>query len=63
MTLVLVALAGVLVVEGLVLALAPSRLEDLLRALCTIPKDMRRILGLAALACGVILLWVARGLM
>lgn len=63
MILVLVALAGVLVVEGLVLALAPSRLEDLLQALSALPKETRRLLGLAALAFGVILLWIARGLM
>lgn len=53
----------VLVIEGLVLALAPSRLEDLLQALSALPKETRRLLGLAALAFGVILLWIARGLM
>ncbi|PWR03507.1 DUF2065 domain-containing protein [Meridianimarinicoccus roseus] len=62
MTLLLVALAGVLVFEGLVLALAPSRLDDILRLLAAIPADQRRVIGLAALACGVILIWIARGI-
>jgi hypothetical protein len=62
MTLLLVALAGVLVFEGLVLALAPSRLDGILRLLAAIPADQRRVIGLAALACGVILIWIARGI-
>lgn len=57
----LVALAGVLVFEGLVLALAPSRVEDALRVLAALPVASRRTIGLAGLAGGVVLLWIATG--
>lgn len=60
MTFVLLAIGFVLVFEGLVLALAPSRLEDALRLLATLPVDRRRLIGLGALAAGVAVLWVAR---
>ncbi|EKE44388.1 hypothetical protein OCGS_1226 [Oceaniovalibus guishaninsula JLT2003] len=58
-TLVL-ALGMVLVAEGLVLALAPSRVEDLLDLLRTIPVEARRLMGLAALAIGAALVAAAR---
>ncbi|GFE65933.1 DUF2065 domain-containing protein [Litoreibacter roseus] len=54
------AIGLVLVVEGLVIALAPSRLEDLLRALAQIPPETRRMLGLAAITFGTILVWLAK---
>ncbi len=56
------ALGLVLVVEGLVLALAPSRLEELLAQLARMPRDRRRLAGLAAVAIGVGLVWLARRL-
>ncbi len=61
MTLLLVALAGALVFEGLVLALAPSRIEDALKLLAALPISSRRTIGLAGLAAGVILLSIATG--
>jgi uncharacterized protein YjeT (DUF2065 family) len=61
MTAVLVALGLVCVVEGLVLALAPGRIEDLMRALSELPVDTRRALGLAAMAAGVAMIWLAGG--
>lgn len=57
----LLGLGLVLVIEGLALALAPRRLEDVLRALTALRPDQRRGLGLAALACGVLLVWLAQG--
>ena len=60
MSFALLAIGLVLAVEGLVLALAPSRLEDALRVLTTLPVDRRRLIGLGALAAGVAVLWVAR---
>lgn len=57
----LIALGGVLVFEGLVLALAPSRIEDMLRLIAGLPVETRRVLGLGALACGVILIWLSKG--
>ncbi len=60
MATILLAIGLVLCVEGLVFALAPSRLEDLLEALRQIPVDTRRLIGLAALAIGVTLIWIAK---
>jgi uncharacterized protein YjeT (DUF2065 family) len=57
---VILAIGLVLVVEGLVFALAPSRLEDLVRVIAEIPVDRRRVMGLVALALGVGLIWLAR---
>lgn len=50
----------VLVVEGLVLALAPSRLEELLALFSQLPIETRRLIGLTALALGGTLVTVAR---
>lgn len=60
MTTVLLALGLVLAVEGLALALAPSRMEEVLRLLAEMPPERRRMFGLAALALGVVLLSLAR---
>jgi uncharacterized protein len=52
---------GLLVaVEGLVLALAPHRIEDALRLLAGLPVDTRRMIGLGALALGVLIVWLCR---
>jgi uncharacterized protein YjeT (DUF2065 family) len=48
------------VIEGLVLALAPLRFEDALKALAEISRDQRRILGVFIVAAGVGLVWVAK---
>ena len=45
-----------LVIEGLVFALAPSRLEDLLKLLQQIPIETRRLIGLGAMTLGAILI-------
>ena len=62
MTTLLLGLGLVLVIEGLVLALAPSRMEDLLAALAALGRDQRRVLGLMAVAAGVALVGLARWL-
>lgn len=61
MSQVVLALGLVLAVEGLVLALAPRRIEDALRLIASLAIDQRRAIGLAALALGVTLVWLARG--
>ena len=62
MTWILLALGLVLIVEGLVYALAPSLVEDLLEALRQMPPEARRLMGLLALVIGVVLVWVAKAL-
>jgi uncharacterized protein YjeT (DUF2065 family) len=58
---VVLALGLVLAVEGLVLALAPRRIEDALRLVAALRVDQRRLIGLGALAAGVGLVWLVRG--
>lgn len=60
--LLILAVGLVLSLEGLVLALAPSRIEDLLALIRAMPVETRRNLGLGALALGVALCWLAGGL-
>jgi uncharacterized protein YjeT (DUF2065 family) len=48
------------VIEGLVLALAPLRFEDLVATLNQMSPQARRMLGLLAVAIGVFLVWLAR---
>ena len=62
MTTLLLGLGLVLVIEGLVRALAPLRMEDMLRALAVLSRDQRRVIGLVALAVGVGLVMLSRGL-
>lgn len=61
MDLVLLGLGLVLVFEGLVFALAPSRLEELVKLIAEMPIETRRAIGLGAMAVGILLLWLARG--
>lgn len=56
----LTGLGLVAVIEGLVLALAPLRFEDMLEALRKLDVQTRRSLGLAAIAAGVFIVWIAR---
>ena len=55
MATILLGLGLVLVIEGLVFALAPSRMEDLLKALNAIPPETRRLIGFSAVAAGAVL--------
>ncbi len=59
MTLLLLGLGLVFVVEGLVLALAPLRIEVIMKFLLSLSKDQRRTLGLAAVALGTGLVLLA----
>lgn len=60
MNVIIQAIGLALVFEGLVFALAPSRLEDVLRVLAGMRPETRRLIGLGTLAVGVILIWVAK---
>ena len=56
----LTAIGLVAVIEGLVLVLAPSRFEDLVRALESMSHDKRRMLGLLFVAIGVATVWAVK---
>jgi uncharacterized protein len=56
------AIGLVLIVEGLVLALAPLRFEDVLRTLAGFSRDQKRLIGLIAVALGAVLVAVARAM-
>lgn len=60
--LILLAIGLVLSLEGLVLALAPSRIDELLELIRRMPVETRRNLGFGAVALGVALIWLATGL-
>lgn len=57
---IVTALGLVAVIEGLALALAPSRLDEVLALLARMPVETRRTLGLAAITLGVAIVWMAR---
>ncbi|MBV1868038.1 MAG: DUF2065 domain-containing protein [Marinosulfonomonas sp.] len=60
MATIILAVGLVLCIEGLVFALAPSRLEDVLDMLRKMSPESRRMAGLGALAVGVFLVWLAK---
>ncbi|MFD2174074.1 DUF2065 family protein [Rhodobacter lacus] len=53
MTSLFTALGLVLVIEGLALALAPRRIEEVLALIAALGPEGRRRIGLAAVAAGV----------
>ncbi|SMH34754.1 DUF2065 domain-containing protein [Maritimibacter sp. HL-12] len=52
----------VLVIEGLVFALAPSRLDEIVAIMAALSPEQRRLIGLVAVALGVGLVWLGRSL-
>jgi uncharacterized protein len=58
---ILTALGLVLAAEGVLYALAPGGLKRAMAAMQQVPEDTLRIGGVAALAIGVVLVWLARG--
>lgn len=61
MTTILTGLAMVLIIEGLVLALAPSYFEKMVAMLSEVAPDQRRVIGLVAVSVGVCTLWLLIG--
>ncbi|MBY6046447.1 DUF2065 domain-containing protein [Vannielia litorea] len=55
----LLALGAILMIEGLVIALAPQIYEDFLRWLVSLPVEARRTVGFLALTGGALLIWGA----
>ncbi len=62
MSLLLTGIGLVLVVEGLAWVLAPSRMEETLRLIAGLSPDQRRVMGLAAVALGALILATLRHL-
>ncbi|WP_108818196.1 DUF2065 domain-containing protein [Pseudovibrio sp. Alg231-02] len=58
----IVALGLVLVVEGVVYALAPSHLKEFMRKAQEIPDQSLRLGGVAAMGLGVLIVWLVRSL-
>lgn len=58
MTLVLLALGLVLAFEGLVLALLPGRLDEIVALIAGLSRERRRAIGLGMLVAGVAILWL-----
>jgi uncharacterized protein YjeT (DUF2065 family) len=59
---ILLAIGLVLIIEGLVYALAPSLVEDLLEALRNLSLEMRRTFGFLVMVLGVCFLLAARAM-
>jgi len=55
---VLMALGLVLVIEGLLYALVPSQLKAMMLSMQKLSDDQLRIGGVAAMAIGVVAVWV-----
>ncbi len=58
MSLFLLGIGMVFVIEGLVLALAPSFYDQVIEMLSKTPIEQRRIMGLSAAAIGVFIIWL-----
>lgn len=56
----LLGLGLVAIIEGLVLALAPSRLRDVLEMIERMEPEQRRTIGLTVVALGVVLVWISQ---
>ena len=57
----LVGLGLVLVVEGLIWALAPSMGKSMLETAAAMPQQALRFFGTSAVAVGVLIVWLVRG--
>lgn len=57
----LTALGLMLAIEGTLYALLAGRLKDWLLRLADVPPAVLRFFGVAALAAGVFVVWLARG--
>ena len=57
---ILTAIGLVLAIEGLVLALAPKRIEDVLDLIRSMSVEQRRLMGLLSVALGVAIVWIVK---
>ncbi|MEX0969718.1 MAG: DUF2065 domain-containing protein [Paracoccaceae bacterium] len=56
---IIFAIGFLAIAEGLALALAPSRMGDILRLLAALPRQTLHQIAISMIAAGAILLWVA----
>ena len=56
----LMALGLVLVIEGLLYALVPGHLKTMMTAMQKLSDDQLRVAGVAAVAIGVVFVWLVR---
>lgn len=61
MTDLVVALGLVLVLEGILYALAPESMKTMMRKVLEAPDQTLRLVGLVAAGAGVLLVWFVRG--
>lgn len=61
MTTLILGIGMVFVIEGLVLALAPSFYDQVIEMLAKTPIEQRRSMGLTAAAIGVFIVWLVAG--
>ena len=61
MTDLVVGLGLVLVVEGLIWALAPGLAKKMLETATTTPEQLLRTIGASTVAAGVAMVWLVRG--
>ncbi len=61
MSLFLLGIGMVFVIEGLVLALAPSFYDQVIEMLAKTPVEQRRTIGLIAVGVGVVIVWAVGG--
>ena len=57
---ILLALGLVLVIEGLLYALVPGRLRQMMEVIRRMSDEQLRIAGAGALAAGVLIVWLVR---
>lgn len=60
MTDLIVALGLVLVIEGIVYALAPTHMKEIFRRMEEIPDQTLRVGGLFAITIGFVIVWLIR---
>ena len=53
----------VLVIEGLLYAFVPGQLKRIMAIMQQVPEERLRMSGVAALAAGVAIVWIARNLL
>jgi uncharacterized protein len=48
------------VIEGLIYALVPRQLQDMMKSLQNVPPEQLRMMGAIAMAVGVFVIWLAK---